>query len=93
MFSDLLIRAQGTAVAAPVSHFLRASSANSCGILTALDPSSPRTALWVVDPYFKLNLVRKEPRMKKITLASCILIVLALLISTQWGTKADDAPA
>ena len=31
--------------------------------------------------------------MKKITLASCILIVLALLISTRWGTKADDAPA
>ena len=31
--------------------------------------------------------------MKKITLASCVLIVLALLISTQWGTKADDAPA
>ena len=30
--------------------------------------------------------------MKKITLASCILIVLALLISTRWGTKADDAP-
>ena len=31
--------------------------------------------------------------MKKITLASCILIGIALLISTQWGTKADDAPA
>jgi hypothetical protein len=31
-------------------------------------------------------------RMKKITLASCILIVLALLISARWGTKADDAP-
>jgi hypothetical protein len=31
--------------------------------------------------------------MKKITLASCILIVLALLISTRWGTKADVAPA
>jgi hypothetical protein len=31
--------------------------------------------------------------MKKITLASCLLIVLALLISTRWGTKADDAPA
>ena len=31
--------------------------------------------------------------MKKITLASCVLIVLALLISTRWGTKADDAPA
>ena len=30
--------------------------------------------------------------MKKITLASCILIVLALLISTRWGTKADEAP-
>ena len=30
--------------------------------------------------------------MKKITLASCILIVLALLISARWGTKADDAP-
>ena len=30
--------------------------------------------------------------MKKITLASCILIGIALLISTQWGTKADDAP-
>jgi hypothetical protein len=30
--------------------------------------------------------------MKKITFASCILIVLALLISTRWGTKADDAP-
>lgn len=31
--------------------------------------------------------------MKKITIASCILLVLALLISTRWGTKADDAPA
>ncbi len=30
--------------------------------------------------------------MKKITLASCVLIVLALLISARWGTKADDAP-
>ena len=30
--------------------------------------------------------------MKKITLASCILIVVALLISARWGTKADDAP-
>ena len=30
--------------------------------------------------------------MKKITLASCILIGIALLISTQWGTKADEAP-
>ena len=31
--------------------------------------------------------------MKKITLASCGLIVLALLISARWGTKADDAPS
>jgi hypothetical protein len=31
--------------------------------------------------------------MKKITLVICILIGIALLISTQWGTKADDAPA
>jgi hypothetical protein len=30
--------------------------------------------------------------MKKITLASCLLIAIALLISTQWGTKADEAP-
>ena len=30
--------------------------------------------------------------MKKITLASCVLIVVALLISARWGTKADDAP-
>ena len=30
--------------------------------------------------------------MKKITLASCILVGIALLISTQWGSKADDAP-
>ena len=30
--------------------------------------------------------------MKKITLASCLLIGIALLISTQWGTKADEAP-
>jgi hypothetical protein len=30
--------------------------------------------------------------MKKTTLASTILIVLALLISARWGTKADDAP-
>ena len=30
--------------------------------------------------------------MKKITLASCLLIVIALLISTQWGTKAVNAP-
>lgn len=30
--------------------------------------------------------------MKKITFASCILIILALLISARWGTKADDAP-
>jgi hypothetical protein len=31
--------------------------------------------------------------MKKITLASCVLIVVALLISARWGTKADDAPS
>ena len=31
--------------------------------------------------------------MKKITLASCVLIVVALLISARWGTKADEAPA
>ena len=31
--------------------------------------------------------------MKKIFLASCLLIGIALLISTQWGTKADNAPA
>ena len=30
--------------------------------------------------------------MKKITLASCLLIVVALLISTRWGTKAVNAP-
>ncbi|HKY43542.1 MAG TPA: hypothetical protein VJM50_10640 [Pyrinomonadaceae bacterium] len=30
--------------------------------------------------------------MKKITIASCILIVFALLITTRWGTKADEAP-
>lgn len=30
--------------------------------------------------------------MKKITLASCILIGIALLISTRWGTKAVNAP-
>lgn len=30
--------------------------------------------------------------MKKITLASCLLIVIALLVSARWGTKADDAP-
>lgn len=30
--------------------------------------------------------------MKKITLASCLLIMIALLVSTRWGTKADDAP-
>jgi hypothetical protein len=30
--------------------------------------------------------------MKKITLASCVLIVVALLVSARWGTKADDAP-
>ena len=30
--------------------------------------------------------------MKKITLAICILVGIALLISTQWGTKADEAP-
>ncbi len=30
--------------------------------------------------------------MKKITLASCILSVVALLVSARWGTKADDAP-
>ena len=30
--------------------------------------------------------------MKKITFASCILILLALLISARWGTKANDAP-
>lgn len=30
--------------------------------------------------------------MKKVTLASSLLIVLALLISANWGTKADDAP-
>lgn len=30
--------------------------------------------------------------MKKITFASCLLIIIALLISARWGTKADDAP-
>lgn len=30
--------------------------------------------------------------MKKITIASCLLIVVALLITARWGTKADDAP-
>ena len=30
--------------------------------------------------------------MKKLTFASCLLIVVALLVSTQWGTKAVDAP-
>ena len=30
--------------------------------------------------------------MKKIVFASCLLIVLALLISARWGTKADDTP-
>ena len=30
--------------------------------------------------------------MKKITLVSCILIAIALLVSTQWGTKAVNAP-
>jgi hypothetical protein len=30
--------------------------------------------------------------MKKITLASCLLIVIALIVSARWGTKADDAP-
>ncbi|HVI70072.1 MAG TPA: hypothetical protein VM656_01125, partial [Pyrinomonadaceae bacterium] len=30
--------------------------------------------------------------MKKITLGSCLLIVIALLVSARWGTKADDAP-
>jgi len=31
--------------------------------------------------------------MKKILLVSCLLIVIALLVSTRWGTKAVDAPA
>ena len=30
--------------------------------------------------------------MKKITLASCLLIVIALLVSARWGTKAVNAP-
>jgi hypothetical protein len=30
--------------------------------------------------------------MKKITLVSCLLIVIALLISARWGTKAVNAP-
>ena len=30
--------------------------------------------------------------MKKITIASCLLIMIALLVSTRWGTKADVAP-
>jgi len=30
--------------------------------------------------------------MKKIILASCILITVALLISARWGTSADEAP-
>lgn len=30
--------------------------------------------------------------MKKIFLASCILIVITLLISARWGTSADEAP-
>jgi hypothetical protein len=31
--------------------------------------------------------------MKKILLVSCLLIVIALMVSTRWGTKATDAPA
>jgi hypothetical protein len=31
--------------------------------------------------------------MKKITLGSCLLIAIALLVSAHWGTKAVDAPA
>jgi hypothetical protein len=31
--------------------------------------------------------------MKKIILASCLLIVIALFVSARWGTKATDAPA
>jgi hypothetical protein len=31
--------------------------------------------------------------MKKILLVSCLLIVIALLVSTRWGPKAVDAPA
>jgi hypothetical protein len=31
--------------------------------------------------------------MKKITLASCLLIVIALLLSARWGTQAVNAPA
>lgn len=31
--------------------------------------------------------------MKKITLGSCLLIAIALLVSANWGTKAVDAPA
>ena len=30
--------------------------------------------------------------MKKIAVASCLLILVALLISANWGTKADEAP-
>ena len=30
--------------------------------------------------------------MKKLTLATCPLILIALLVSARWGTKADDAP-
>jgi len=31
--------------------------------------------------------------MKKITLVGCLLIAIALVAATQWGTKATDAPA
>jgi hypothetical protein len=31
--------------------------------------------------------------MKKIILSSCLLIVIALLVSARWGTNATDAPA
>lgn len=31
--------------------------------------------------------------MKKILLVSCLLIVIAFLVSTRWGTKATEAPA
>jgi hypothetical protein len=39
-----------------------------------------------------MNIARKDPRMKKITLASCLLILIALLVSTRWGTEAVNAP-
>lgn len=48
---------------------------------------------WVIGSTKSKTYQERDTLMKKITILSCILLVLALLISTRWGTKAVNPAA